>query len=115
TPGERVDLPILDGFAPNDNKNAQISIDEAIWSEEAGGYGNYAWMVFPQADYVIVAKKDGYKDYVSDEILVEWDIVKHDFQMERLEEVSETPEPEEPEVEEAEKPVTEDVDKKDPK
>src|SRR5699024_7100430 len=62
------------------------SIGEAIWSEEAGGYGNYAWLVFPEADYYIVAKKEGYKDYVSGTISVEWDIVKHDFQMERLSE-----------------------------
>ncbi|MCP8967988.1 Ig-like domain-containing protein [Ectobacillus ponti] len=50
-----VNLPILDGFAPNQNKDPQIT-DKA---------GQYAWMVFPDADYYVVAEKDGYVVYDS--------------------------------------------------
>ncbi|WP_349409526.1 Ig-like domain-containing protein [Pseudalkalibacillus sp. SCS-8] len=55
TPHTLVNLPILEGFAPNDNRVPQFST--------AGGA--YAWMVFPDGDYYIVAEKDGYVTYDS--------------------------------------------------
>ncbi|MWV46122.1 lectin [Paenibacillus sp. HJL G12] len=52
-PNTPVSLPALPGFAPNQNANPQ-STDAA---------GQYAWMVYPQGDYYIIAKKDGYFAY----------------------------------------------------
>ena len=97
-PGELVELPILLDFAPNDNKNTQISVDTPVWNDEAGGHGNYAWMVFPEADYYIVSKKLGYKDYISPMISVEYEIVRHDFEMERIPEGSEPENPDDDEL-----------------
>lgn len=53
--GTLVDLPGLANFPPADNKNPQFS----------DVFGNYAWMVYPEADYYIVATKDGYQQFVS--------------------------------------------------
>lgn len=53
TPNTLVSLPGLSGFAPNENANPQ-STDAA---------GEYAWMVYPEGDYYIVAKKAGYYTY----------------------------------------------------
>ncbi|WP_163853667.1 S-layer homology domain-containing protein [Paenibacillus elgii] len=53
TPHTPVELPELAAFAPNKNHNPQLS-DAA---------GQYAWMVYPNADYYIVATKAGYYDY----------------------------------------------------
>ncbi|KEQ26875.1 S-layer homology domain-containing protein [Paenibacillus tyrfis] len=53
TPHTPVELPELAAFAPNKNHNPQLS-DTA---------GQYAWMVYPNADYYIVATKAGYYDY----------------------------------------------------
>lgn len=66
-----VDLPILNGFEPNNNKNPQYS-DQA---------GFYAFMVYPEADYYLLASKEGYEDYKSMTISVEQEIVKWDFKM----------------------------------
>lgn len=66
-----VNLPILNGFEPNNNKNPQYS-DKA---------GFYAFMVFPEADYYLLASKEGYEDYKSMTISVEQEIVKWDFKM----------------------------------
>lgn len=52
-PNTLVSLPALAGFAPNQNANPQIS-DAA---------GEYAWMVYPEGDYYIVAKRSGYYTY----------------------------------------------------
>jgi hypothetical protein len=71
TPGTVVKLPIIDGFKPNDNRNSQTS-------DVLGAYG---FMVFPEADYYIVATKDGYKEYKSQTISVENELIKHDIQM----------------------------------
>lgn len=71
TPDTLVDLPILDGFKPNNNKNPQISDKD----------GAYAFMVFPTSDYYLVAEKDGYEIYRSTTISVEQEIVKWDFKM----------------------------------
>ncbi|AET70824.1 cell wall-binding protein [Desulfosporosinus orientis DSM 765] len=71
TPDSIVQLPVLDGFKPNNNKNPQVS-------DASGAYG---FMVFPTSDYYIVAKKDGYEAYRSPTISVEQDIVKWDFKM----------------------------------
>lgn len=66
-----VQLPIINGFKPNDNKNPQMS-------DINGAYG---FMVFPTADYYIVATKDGYSEFKSPTIPVEQDIVKLDIKM----------------------------------
>lgn len=68
-----VPLPVLVGFAPNDNKNPQ-NTDAA---------GDYAYMVFPTSDYYIRVTKPGYVTYISPTISVEYAIVKHDLQMQR--------------------------------
>jgi len=52
-PNTLVTLPELPDFAPNRNLNPQLT-DTA---------GEYAWMVFPEGDYYIVATKDGYTSY----------------------------------------------------
>jgi len=70
-PNSLVELPIIEGFEPNDNKNPQIS-------DLGGAYG---FMVFPTSDYYIVATKDGYDQFRSPTIPVEQDIVKLDFKM----------------------------------
>jgi len=74
-PNTEVSLPIISGFAPNDNKNPQIS----------DSFGSYAFMVYPNTDYYIVATKDGYEKYTSPIISVEKEIVKWDFKMNPLE------------------------------
>jgi LPXTG-motif cell wall-anchored protein len=70
-PDTEVNLPIIDEFKPNNNKNPQIS----------DAYGAYAFMVYPNTDYYIVASKDGYDKYVSSTINVENVIVERDFEM----------------------------------
>ncbi|MTV51036.1 hypothetical protein GJ688_19245, partial [Heliobacillus mobilis] len=50
-----VDLPTLEQFPPNQNKDPQKSTAK----------GEYAWMVFPQADYYIIGEKEGYEKYDS--------------------------------------------------
>ncbi|UUZ92243.1 S-layer homology domain-containing protein [Paenibacillus sp. P25] len=50
TPNTLVSLPELPQFAPNQNHNPQVT-DSA---------GEYAWMVYSDADYYIVATKSGY-------------------------------------------------------
>lgn len=71
TPDTLVALPTLTGFEPNDNANPQVS----------NSYGAYAYMVFPQSDYYLLATKAGYERYKSPIITVEQDIVKWDFKM----------------------------------
>ena len=73
TPNTVVQLPIIDGFKPNNNNNPQVS-------DASGAYG---FMVFPTTDYYIVATKDGYRDYKSPTISVEQEIVKWDFKMDK--------------------------------
>lgn|GEM_PF-3543426 len=70
-PDTVVELPIIEGFKPNDNNNPQIS-------DLSGAYG---FMVFPTSDYYIVASKEGYDQFRSPTIPVEQDIVKLDFKM----------------------------------
>ncbi|MDR3543210.1 MAG: cell wall-binding repeat-containing protein [Desulfosporosinus sp.] len=71
TPDTVVALPGINGFKPNNNQDPQTS-------DVSGAYG---FMVFPTADYYIVATKDGYNNYTSPTISVEQDIVKWDFKM----------------------------------
>ncbi|MTK10971.1 MAG: cell wall-binding repeat-containing protein [Clostridiaceae bacterium] len=71
TPDTVVSLPTIDGFKPNDNKNPQVS-------DSSGAYG---FMVFPTADYYLVATKEGYHKYISPIISVEQEIIKWDFRM----------------------------------
>lgn len=54
-PNTLVALPELHDFAPNQNHMPQ-------WTT---AQGEYAWMVFPDADYYVVATKDGYLPYDS--------------------------------------------------
>jgi|GEM_PF-2417527 len=55
TPDTLVNLPELPNFAPNRN----------LVPQETSSEGKYAWMVFPQGDYYILAEKDGYETYDS--------------------------------------------------
>jgi len=74
TPGTKVTLPRIPGFAPNDNASP---------SQPSDANGLYAYMVYPETDYYLVVTKTGYKTYTSDTISVEFDIVKHDVPMEK--------------------------------
>jgi uncharacterized repeat protein (TIGR01451 family) len=71
TPDTLVNLPILDGFEPADNKNPQ----------QSDSIGKYAFMVFPNTDYYITVNKEGYKPYKSETISVEKELVKKDIQI----------------------------------
>jgi len=73
-PGTLVDLPLIEGFEPADNGNPQTS----------DRYGKYAYMVFPYADYYIIANKEGYLTYTSPIISVEDTIVKLDIAMQAV-------------------------------
>ncbi|UQZ85501.1 Cellulosome-anchoring protein precursor [Paenibacillus konkukensis] len=53
TPNTLVSLPVLEKFAPNQNHNPQ----------QTDLTGNYAWMVYGEGDYYIVAVKPGYYNY----------------------------------------------------
>ncbi len=83
TPKTSVSLPAIPGFAPNNNANAQDSVATLVFNNHPSvkDHGNYAWMVYPEADYYIVATKEGYEIYTSPIISVESDVVKHDFAM----------------------------------
>lgn len=70
-PGTAVDLPVIKGFAPNDNINPQ----------SADSYGDYAYMVFPFSDYYIVVDREGYLLYTSPILSVEEEIIHHDIQL----------------------------------
>lgn len=74
TPDTLVTLPAIAGYKPNDNANPQIS----------DSLGAYAWMVFPNSDYYIVAAKDGYNKYTSSTISVDQTLVKWDFKMSEI-------------------------------
>ncbi|ACL22308.1 LPXTG-motif cell wall anchor domain protein [Desulfitobacterium hafniense DCB-2] len=86
TPHTKVILPILPGFAPNDNENPQRSASTTVFNEHPSvkDHGNYAWMVFSEADYYIKGTKTGYNTYTSPTISVDFDVVKHDFVMQPL-------------------------------
>ena len=70
-PDTVVALPPVTGFAPANNANPQAS--------NASGF--YAFMVFPNTDYYIVAQKSGYAAYKSPTISVDTAIVNWDFSM----------------------------------
>lgn len=70
-PDTLVELPTVNDFPPADNLNPQQSDIN----------GKYAWMVFPNTDYYIVAEADGYEKYVSPLISVDTEIVRHDIKM----------------------------------
>jgi hypothetical protein len=53
--GSRVDLPPVPNFPPNDNANTQMT----------SAQGEYAWMVFPEGDYYIIATKSDYRTFDS--------------------------------------------------
>ncbi|MTV48290.1 hypothetical protein GJ688_04740 [Heliobacillus mobilis] len=52
-PNTMVNLPELPNFAPNLNHNPQVT----------NSAGEYAWMVYPNGDYYVIATKDAYKPY----------------------------------------------------
>lgn len=80
TPHTLVPLPLLETppFPPANNANPQRS--------DATGF--YAWMVFSESDYYIIATKTGYETYNSlndvGVISVEFDIVEHNFEMDPI-------------------------------
>ncbi|CAM4512642.1 hypothetical protein FHS16_003390 [Paenibacillus endophyticus] len=67
-----VSLPALVGFAPNDNASPVQLTDE---------HGFYAYMVYPETDYYLVVTKPGYNTYISPNLAVEWEIVRHDLEL----------------------------------
>ncbi len=73
TPNTLVSLPSVANFPPADNANPQYS--DAV--------GQYAFMVFPNTDYYIVATKNGYETYTNAgaPIVVGDSIVNFNFQM----------------------------------
>lgn len=68
--GVVTDLPMIVGFAPNNNINPD---------NDADGY--YAFMVFPNTDYYVVATASGYQTYTSGTLSVGVTILKHDIAM----------------------------------
>lgn len=72
TPGTKVILPEIPGFAPNDNTSP---------SQKSDVNGAYAYMVFPNRDYYVVVTKEGYATYTSKTISVETEIVRCDVPM----------------------------------
>jgi hypothetical protein len=66
-----VQLPVIDGFKADSNKDPQMSDDS----------GAYGFIAFPQTDYYIVAEKNGYRKYTSPVIPVENELVKWNFAM----------------------------------
>ncbi len=90
--GQVVDLPPSD-LALSENDNPQ----------NANQAGNYAWMVFPNEEYYIIATKPGYKTYDSrvdggykdgssslttGNIVVGTDIVRWDFKMKKIQPIT---------------------------
>lgn len=73
-PGTMVQLPSINEFKTNGNRNSQLS----------DRFGAYGFMVFPQADYYIMASKDGYNKYISSIISVDNELVKQDIRMIRV-------------------------------
>ena len=71
TPDTLVALPAVAGFPPANNANPQSSDSNGL----------YAFMVFPNTDYYIVAEKPGYATYTSPTIPVGLAIVNWDFKM----------------------------------
>ncbi len=70
-PGTVAALPAVSDLAPANNTNPQLS----------SSLGQYSYLVFPNADYYIVATKDGYQKYTSETIVVGTELVKKDIQM----------------------------------
>ncbi|WP_152394206.1 DUF7601 domain-containing protein [Paenibacillus guangzhouensis] len=71
-PGTKVTLPVIPGFAPNDNASP---------SQISDATGAYAYMVFPDTDYYLVVSKAGYVTHTSATISVGSDIVRYDVQL----------------------------------
>jgi hypothetical protein len=55
TPQGPVNLPLLPGFPPGQNLSPQVTDLDGL----------YAWLVFPQGDYYVRARHDGYRAYDS--------------------------------------------------
>jgi methionine-rich copper-binding protein CopC len=67
-------LPVLNDFPPNNNANPQYSDSS----------GNYAYMVYPNSDYYIVATKDGYDTHTSETISVENTIIEYNIDLDPI-------------------------------
>ncbi len=80
TPNTLVALPAVENFPPADNSNPQLS----------DGGGQYAFMVYPNADYYIIATKTGYETFnnSSTPIAVGDTIVNYNFAMTPVEEAA---------------------------
>lgn len=76
TPNTEVVLPALVGFAPNDNASPEQLTD---------AHGFYAYMVYPETDYYLSVMKNGFYNYKSPVLSVEWEIVKHDLELTPIE------------------------------
>ena len=68
-----VDLPTVSGFEPNENINPDTDAD-----------GYYAFMVYPNTDYYIVAEADGYQTYTSDTLSVGLTVLEHNIEMTKI-------------------------------
>ena len=62
-----VELPEIEGFKPNNNKNPQTTDIN----------GTYGFMVYPNTDYYMVVSKDGYDTFKSPVIAVGNELVKY--------------------------------------
>lgn len=67
TPGTVVQLPAIESFKPNSNKNPQTT-------DKSGAYG---FMVYPNTDYYMMVSKDGYDTFKSPLISVGDELVKY--------------------------------------
>ncbi|WP_256760713.1 S-layer homology domain-containing protein [Cohnella sp. WQ 127256] len=74
TPGATVTLPIM-VFPPNNNASPDQLTDPS---------GFYAYNVYPETDYYLEVTKPGYRSYTSPILSVEWDIVKHDLELDPI-------------------------------
>ncbi|MDB4895333.1 MAG: hypothetical protein JWN15_1595, partial [Firmicutes bacterium] len=72
-PDQRVLLPQLPDFKPNQNRVSQNTTNA----------GEYAFMVFPDGDYYVVATKGGYQPHESPVIHVGETIVKYDLTLQK--------------------------------
>jgi hypothetical protein len=72
TPNGEVTLPVIAGFAPNDNASPKQLSDSN---------GFYAYMVYPDTDYYLMVTNEGYINYKSPVLSVGTDIVRHDVQL----------------------------------
>ncbi|WP_171651743.1 S-layer homology domain-containing protein [Paenibacillus foliorum] len=71
-PNTGVVLPVILGFAPNDNKSPDQLTDAT---------GFYAYFVYPNTDYYLVITKEGFVSKTSDTISVGTDLVQYNAEL----------------------------------